>query len=70
MKKILLMGMIVLAVSNAAMAITVTNAGFEEPDMSGEATPYTFSSPPGWTGIGGVEETRDARFGTLIEGNQ
>ncbi|MCK5000353.1 MAG: PEP-CTERM sorting domain-containing protein [Anaerohalosphaera sp.] len=62
--------MMALALSNAAMALTVTNAGFEEPDMSGEDTPFTWWSPDGWTGVGGVEETRDARYGTLIEGNQ
>ena len=64
MKNILLMGMIVLAVSNAAMAINVTNFSFEDPAQ--DSGGFTFSSPAGWTGVGGVERTSDsARYGGI-----
>ncbi|MCK4998390.1 MAG: putative Ig domain-containing protein [Anaerohalosphaera sp.] len=46
-------------------ALVIPNFSFEDPDREGLNPEYTFSSPPGWTGVGGVEETRSDRYGNV-----
>lgn len=54
--------------SLSAASLPVPNASFEDPDRTGLSPAYSSGNPAGWTftsGVnGGIEEIRDARFGT------